>query len=122
MSSLPIGMSSSCHKKSPGRPKRSQTTRFLTQPEPVLNEPGLKNPQASKIKNRSFLPLKMNRFQNKPQASKIRGLQKVGFLGNNGQNFRIRYIFYLLETKWNIQSLRSSADVFCQKVQLKQRF
>ena len=52
----------------------------------------------------------MNRFQNKPQASTIRGLQKVGFLGNNGQHFRIRYIFYLLETKWNIQSLRSSAE------------
>ena len=50
---------------------RSNITRFLTQAEPVLNEPGLKNPQASKIKNSIFLSLKMNRFQNKPQASKM---------------------------------------------------
>ena len=88
----------------------SRNTRFLTQPEPVLNEPGLKNQQASKIKNRTFLPLKMNRFQNKPQVSKISILQKMRFLGHNGENFRIRSIFYLLETTWNIQSLRCSAE------------
>ena len=70
-----------------------EITRFLTQPEPVLSEPGLKNPQASKIKKRILLPLKVNRFQNKPQASKIRPLQKVGFLGNNGKIFVLDLFF-----------------------------
>ena len=51
----------------------------------------------------------MNHF-NKPQASKIKGLHKVGFLGNNGQIFASVIYFYLLETKWNIQSLRSFAE------------
>ena len=86
------------------------TTRFLRQPEPVLSEPGLKNPQASKIKKRILLPLKVNRFQNKPQASKIRPLQKVGFLGNNGKIFVLDLFFDLLEIMWNIQSLRTSAE------------
>ena len=86
------------------------TTRFLAQAEPVLNEPGLKNQQASKIKNRTFLPLKMNRFQNKPQVSKISILLKMDFLSHHGENFRIRSIFCLLETTWDIQSLRCSAE------------
>ena len=90
------------------------TTRFLRQPEPVLSEPGLKNPQASKIKKRILLPLKVNRFQNKPQASKIRPLQKVGFLGNNGKIFVLDLFFLIYWKQCGIFSLLELVLSLCE--------
>ena len=52
----------------------------------------------------------MNRFQNKPQASKIRGLQKVGFLGIMVKNFASDIFFIYWKLSGILESLRSSAE------------